>query len=146
MDEKLAKTAAQILGCDEDDIFEEKWTHYGLDVFSYGGQEYAIGNDEACDEACKELIQQSIWAFSASFILNHSKVGYSVKIEKCLQKMQEALSEDCNELMEALIQDMDSFVRDAISSDGRGNFLSSYDGEEQEIVIDGDYFYAYRQN
>jgi len=48
--------------------------------------------------------------------------------------------------MEAIIEDMDSFVQDAISADGRGNFLSSYDGDEQEIKIDGEYFYSYRAN
>ena len=37
---------------------------------------------------------------------------------------------------------MDEFIEDAISSDGRGHFLSPYDGEENE---EGDYF-IYRIN
>jgi hypothetical protein len=60
--------------------------------------------------------------------------------------MQGKLSEDCNDLMLALITDFDLFVSDAVSSDGRGAFMSGYDGNEVEIVQDGEYFYAYRQN
>jgi hypothetical protein len=54
--------------------------------------------------------------------------------------------EDANPLVEALIKDMDHFVSDAISSDGRGHFLSSYDSEEVELRINGEYLYAYRLN
>jgi hypothetical protein len=36
-----------------------------------------------------------------------------------------------------LIKDVDHFVCDAISSDGRGMFLSPYDNEEQEKGING---------
>ena len=40
--------------------------------------------------------------------------------------------------------DEDEFVREVISSDGRGNGLAGYDGEENEIVYDGEWFYIYR--
>ena len=58
--------------------------------------------------------------------------------------MQGKLCESANELVLALIDDMDKFVSDAISSDGRGHFLSYYDGEEQEIYIEGTTFFYYR--
>jgi hypothetical protein len=41
---------------------------------------------------------------------------------------------------------MDKFIEDAISSDGRGQLLRSYDSNEVAIVIDGETFYAYRLN
>jgi hypothetical protein len=41
-----------------------------------------------------------------------------------------------------MIDDPDEFIQDAIDSDGRGHFLSYYDGEETEI---NDY-YIYRIN
>jgi len=51
-------------------------------------------------------------------------------------------SEDANKIFTKVIPDMDSFVEDAVSTDGRGHFLSSYDGDESE---EGD-FYIYRLN
>ena len=41
---------------------------------------------------------------------------------------------------------MDEFIEDAISADGRGHFLSSYDSEEVEIDIDDETYFAYRLN
>jgi hypothetical protein len=46
--------------------------------------------------------------------------------------MQSKLCEDAAPLIEALIDDMDAFIRDAISADGRGHFLAGYDHEEHE--------------
>jgi len=60
--------------------------------------------------------------------------------------MQSKLCESANDLVEALIKDLDKFVEDAISGDVRGRFLSSYDSEELEIEIEGEMFFAYRQN
>lgn len=57
--------------------------------------------------------------------------------------MQGKLCESANSLVKSLIVDLDHFVSDAISADGRGHFLSGYDGVE--IELDGD-FYAYRTN
>ena len=42
--------------------------------------------------------------------------------------------------------DEDSFVEDVVSSDGRGHTLSSYDGDENEIVYQDDWYYIYRTN
>ena len=42
--------------------------------------------------------------------------------------------------------DEDSFVEDVVSSDGRGHTLSSYDGHENEIVYQDDWYYIYRTN
>jgi hypothetical protein len=60
--------------------------------------------------------------------------------------MQAELCEDANELVKAVIRDIDHFVKDAILSDGRGHFLSSYDGEENEIEHKKVMFYIYRTN
>jgi len=40
--------------------------------------------------------------------------------------------------------DEDEFVREVVSSDGRGNGLAGYDGEEREVFYDGEWFYIYR--
>lgn len=41
-------------------------------------------------------------------------------------------------------EEADHFVEDAISSDGRGHFLSSWDGSEHEFTHGGRDWYAYR--
>jgi len=143
---RLEQAAAQVIGCEPEEIREERYDSYGLKVFSAYGLEYAVGTDEEAQEACKENIKQSLWAFNASFILSHSKTGYNPELEKCLKEMQGKLCEGANSLVEALIEDMDSFIEDAISADGRGHFLSSYDGNENEIDIDDETYYAYRLN
>lgn len=142
----LKQVAAKVSGCDVEDVNEERYDCYGLKVFSANGEEYAIGNDEEADEAVKENIKNSLWAFNANFIIDHSKVKYSSELEKSLREMQSKLCESANDLVEALIKDLDKFVEDAISADGRGRFLSSYDSEELEIEIEGEMFFAYRQN
>jgi hypothetical protein len=143
---RLEQAAAQAIGCDVEDLTKEHYEHYGLAIFSGAGMEIAIGTDTEADEAAAEYIKESLWSFNPSFILSHSRVTYSDKLQKALVHLQKELCEDANALVEALIKDMDHFVSDAISSDGRGHFLSSYDGDEQEITIDAQYFYAYRLN
>lgn len=142
----IEQVAAKVLGCDVEELTKEKYDNYGLSVFSAYGMEYAVGTDEEADEAVKENIKSSLWAFNASFILEHSKAKYSSELEKSLKEMQVKLCEGCNDLVEALIEDMDKFVDNAVSADGRGRFLSTYDSEEEEITIDNETFYAYRLN
>ena len=91
----------------------------------------------------RERIEDSLWAFRSEFILSHSKVEMDPKY---LSKMQGDLSEDANDLVRSLINDMDYFVEDAIRSDGRGYFIASYDSEENEQGIDGVYYFIYRTN
>ena len=56
--------------------------------------------------------------------------------------MQQELCEDANEIVKAIITDINEFIEDAISSDGRGHFLNGYDGTEEEL----NGFYIYRTN
>ena len=63
--------------------------------------------------------------------------------------MQENSCEGANDFIESLIEKtcgMDSFIESAISADGRGHFISSYDGNEEEISVFGKYIYVYRIN
>lgn len=143
---RLEQAAALALECEVEDLKKESYDHYGLSIFSYAGLEYAIGDDAQAEAAAGEYIKDSLWSFNPSFIISHSKAGYNPELEKCLREMQEKLCEGANSLVEALIEDIDSFIEDAISADGRGMFLSPYDSNEQEITIDSETFYAYRLN
>lgn len=62
-------------------------------------------------------------------------------LEEHIEEIQ-GKSEGGNQELLRLIDDIDVFVDDAINSDGRGHFLSTYDGVENE---EGEY-YIYRTN
>jgi hypothetical protein len=96
--------------------------------------------DKEADKVAWDEIKNSLWAFNTDFIINHSELPYEAV--KMLKGFQESECENANETIEALIEDMDQFVQDAKSADGRGHFLSRYDDEENE---EGDFF-IYRIN
>lgn len=124
---------------DEDpaEITEERHDYYGLKILSHGRAEYAVGTDEEADEACRESIESSAWAFKASFVL--SECGLPSELEEAIQAFQGKECEGANDAIVALIEKtcgMESFVESAISADGRGHFLASYDGDEMELEGD----------
>lgn len=104
-------------------------------------EDYLILTDEEANEKAREYIVGSLWAFNADFIIEHCK-KLDFDYSKDLQKIQTEQCENCNGLIEALIDDIDEFVEDAINTDGRGHFISWYDGEEQET----EHFFVYRMN
>ena len=105
---------------------------------------YIVLTDEEADEMAANYIKESLWAFNADFIIQHSKLPYDAK--EMIEGYQREKCESANETIEALIDDIDDFIADAISADGRGHFMSSYDGNENEETIDGQTFYIYRIN
>lgn len=116
----------------------------------YGGMEWDVMTFGERQVMIKEEIINSLWAFNSNFILNHTNINWNEAnwglINEALQEMQEKLCESANELIKAMIKDLDNFVEDAIRSDGYGHFLSRYDGHEVEISVNNEYYYAYRQN
>jgi hypothetical protein len=133
---------ANFAECDPSDIEKENYNHYGLEIFSIGIRRYAVGTDSEADEACKEYIKDSAWAFRSSFICEYCSLPQ--ELEEALEAMQSKKCEGANDAILALIKKtdggLDGFVEDAISADGRGHFLSSYDGDENEE----NGFYIYR--
>lgn len=125
---------------------EEIEEAYGDNSYSYGRQEYLVLTDAEADEACAERIRESLWAFNTNFIASHTSPRLNGKAREALSKMQEKLCEDANDLVEALISDMDTFIADAIGADGRGHFLAQYDGDENEEKVGDARFYLYRTN
>ena len=141
----------QFDGCEPDEVTLERHDFYGLSVYSIGNREFAIGTDSESDSACEQCICDSLWAFNASFILSECDLPSS--LEEAIQAWQEKECEGANEGLLALVKKtcgIENFVRSAIGMDGRGHFLSSYDGNENdENVSDGterENFYIYRTN
>lgn len=115
-------------------------------LYSYGNQEYLVLTDSEADKKAEEEIKNSLWAFNADFIIRHCKNydemtdwEYEASV-KSLKQAQASQCESLNALVFALIDDIDDFVEAAIMSDGRGHFISFYDGIENEQ----NGFYIYR--
>jgi hypothetical protein len=111
----------------------ETYDHYGLPVATIDGAEYAIAtSEEEAETACAQYIEQSVWAFNASFLASHIEALNEDDIER----LRGDKCEDVNDALLKLIDDFDYFVEDAIGCDGLGHFLATYDGEYTTI---GDY-------
>lgn len=122
------------------------------DQFSIGTAEYLVLTDKEADERAREDIERDLWAFNASFILQHcstyermSHWEYDAAITS-IKEAQSRQAENLNGLVRCLITDMDEFIEDAICEDGRGHFLASYDGFENEEEVNGKTYYIYRTN
>ncbi len=98
-------------------------------------EDYLVLTDEEADEKAAEYIKDSLWAFNASFIIEHSNLPSAA--EEMIKSHQEAKCEGGNDTILAMINDIDEFIEAAIGADGRGHFISWYDGNEYE---EGDYF------
>ena len=112
----------------------------------FQGHEFLVCDDKHADEVCKEHILESLWAFKASFIADHARHKLTPAAVKAIEKMQEELAEDANEIVRALIRDEDAFIKHAVEADGRGHFLNPYDGEERELSFKRKTLFVYRLN
>ena len=117
-------------------------------LFTYYNEEYLVLTEEEADERAKEDILNSLWAFRASFIIEHCSTYEDMdqwEYNSAVKSLEHAQGQECenlNPLVRALISNIDEFVEDAIDADGRGHFISYYDGKENEQ----DGFYIYRIN
>jgi len=97
-------------------------------------------SDEEADERAEEYILDSVWAFNPSFLSWHTDIDEEVF------KLLQDKCEDSNDAILRMIKDQDYFVENAIDSDGRGHFISGYDGVEHEQYINNNFYYCYRIN
>lgn len=124
-----------------DEILIDKSKH-NRDVFSLRSAEFIVLHADDLDDALADRIKENLWAFKADFIASHTKNGLSPACIDAIETMQRELADDCQPIVEALIDDLPAFIEDAVRSDGAGHFLASYDGKE--IVVDE--FFIYRLN
>ena len=117
-------------------------------TFEVIGNEYKVLTDAEADEETKNQIIDSLWAFNADFILQHTEF-YKTSCDRedeafisSLKGIQANICEGANSIVKALICDIDEFITDAIDAGGRRHFLSFYDGREHEQ----DEFFIYRTN
>jgi hypothetical protein len=136
MDAKI-KALAQHLDID---LTEEEIDDSDAPLFIIGRAEYLVLTDDEADKRAADEIAESVWAFRPEFLSAHSDADQEVF--EALQATGKC--ESLNGPVRSLIRDWDHFVSDAIAADGRGHFISSYDGEENEVSIGGKWFFVYR--
>ena len=138
------------LGADIESASELSYGHYGLPVWEVDGAEYALAaSDEDAQAAAEANIEEMVWAFNAEFICGQCNLPH--EIAPAIRAWQEKECEGANDALKSMVEThcpgglhgSNSFSEDAIRADGRGHFLSGYDGEE--IELDGN-AYAYRIN
>ena len=105
------------------------YDHYGLSIIDIEGEEWVLGNDTEVDKAVKSYIEETLWAFNKSFLSDQT--GLPEEVFSTLQQGCESSNDAILSIVEKC-GDMDTLVSDAVSSDGRGHFLSPYDGHEKE--------------
>lgn len=109
-------------------------SHWGLPVLVINGDEYAVAaTEQQAFEACCESIEDTLCYFSPAFLAEQTELPVEI-----FEALSNAGFED-NEVYKDLIERVTSIVNfadEAISYDGMGHFLASYDLEERMI---GDY-------
>lgn len=140
-EEARVSALAELLGEDVEDWSAESWDECLFS--SVGGREYLVLSDAEADERTREYIEQTVWAFRAEWLAHYMPAGVDVDVVELLQEKCEGANgaNDANDALVAMLADrFDEFVEDSIGADGRGHFLSSYDGCEEEAGA----FYVYR--
>lgn len=126
-----------------DNIVDTMYNSYG-DIWNIEGYEYLILDEDEVDEALIENISETLWAFSSDFLSSITRLD--VSIFEAIQS--NGRCESNNEVIEALLKgtnvSMQNLVDEATMWDGRGHFLSSYDGEELEVSTDEGLLLLYR--
>lgn len=139
---------AEYLGISKDEIRESRTP----DTLETEDAEYIVLTDEEANKKIAEQIKDELWAFNADWILTACGLYDTTvtdheekQLRQSLEDLQAKSCESCNELIKAVIVGtigLEKFIEAAIETDGRGHFLSSYDGHEGQ---QGDY-YIYRTN
>lgn len=133
----MRRAIAEEFDCEVADIVD-----LSDDTYQICGREYLIIDDDTANEKCKDYIQDNLWTFYPHFL--SSETGFSEEIFEAI--ICTDVEKDKNDAIYALIESgcgIDNFVESAIRSEGRGHFLSSYNGYEIELNTE-ETLYAYR--
>lgn len=138
IDQKL-KALAEHLGLEKDDLDYCGIHEESHNEFRHKDESYLVLTDEEADKKAAEYIKDSLWAFRPSFLKSYVPEEVDEEIIKIIQEK----CESANGAMLRLVgSDLEKLIEDAIAADGRGHFLSGYDGNEHEV---GNYL-IYRTN
>jgi hypothetical protein len=136
LSEKEIVAICEELSCDKDEV--ENFID---------SDDYSVLTEEEANEKASSYIKDSLWAFNPSFL--SEETGIDKSVFKAIS--DNGKCESNNDAIESIIKgcnncDMESFIESAIGADGRGHFLSNYDGNEIELHPEGRDIYIYRNN
>lgn len=132
--------------CQHLDITPDYIVEAGTKAFVAGGTQYLVLTDDEATTQARAHIRESVWAFRPEFLAKYVPMPVNA-----IQKLQE-MCEGANPALLAMLDQAGKFKQfadDAIAADGRGHFLSNYDGKEavvasDSVAGDGQSFYIYR--
>lgn len=97
--------------------------------------EWQIFTDDEADRECADRITEDLWAFNADFWLGFTNLDATPQVIASMREMQGQLCESANPIVRSLVGDeLPKLIDYAVYCDGRGHFLSSWDGEEVEFM------------
>jgi hypothetical protein len=128
------------------EFIEETSTELDYDD-SYNA-DYVVLTDSEADEKSEEYIKEALWAFNSSFL--SSVTGFDESIFEAIQANDKCEGNN-NAILQLVGDNLDDLISQAISSDGRGHFLNTYDGNEEEFNCkdytgENEYLFIYRMN
>lgn len=106
-------------------------------------ENWLVLTDEEANARARDYIEESLWAFNASFLAGQTGLpeaafaGLSAQCESGNEPIRQMIQATCG---------IESLVEAAISADGRGHWLASYDHEEREFNNGRMTFFIYRIN
>ena len=129
---------------------EAYYTWGGTEVDDYGNDDgdfdnYHVLTDEEANESAYDIIMDSLWAFNTSFLAGETGIDEDVFIALA----NNGKCESNNDAIASLIKSscgLQVFVDSAVSVDGRGHFINTYDGNEHEVKVGRKTFYIYMVN
>jgi hypothetical protein len=135
--EDLIMALAEEFGCGVQDIVDLGHNRVQID-----GYEYKIFTEDEANDAVADYIADTLWAFTPSFL--SGLTGIDEEVFELLSEKCEGGNEAIHSILRATNVSMSEVVDEAIRWDGRGHFLNSYDGNEYEVSVNGEYYFLYR--
>lgn len=130
---------AKEFGCYPKDVIEKWDGEYEID-----GIDYLVLTDSEADDRVAECVEETLWAFSPVFLDSVTDVDEIVFEAIQDNGRCEGNNKAIMSILDATNTSISEVAHEAIIWDGRGHFLSQYDGQEIEVYADGEYYYCYR--
>ena len=136
---ELIIALAEEFDCSVQDVVDR-----GDDEFSIDGSYYLVLTEDEADDKVADYIEDSLWAFTPNFL--SSVTGVDSEVFEAIQANGrcESNNDAIMSILDATNTSISEVASEAVRWDGRGHFLSSYDGEEIEVYADGEFYYCYR--
>lgn len=111
--------------------------------------------EDLYDEACGDNTIKDNFSTGHTYLILTDEEANAEHFERCKEIVDDCYMPEVNKILhdkenrnwafaDCFSFDYEKYSEIVATHDGRGNTLSSYDGEEHEIMVDGEWFYLYR--